>query len=95
MGFERNAIISISIKAPVSTVVPRLIFTNNPSHLFQIKPLHVRPSRNQRPRPKPHPTAYRWPNGRPVMDPLGPKPADHCSRPGMARRLADRAGPAR
>jgi|UniRef100_A0A804R3N9 hypothetical protein len=41
-------VISISIlKAPVSTVAPRHFFTNNPSQLFQINPLH----------------AYRWPNG--------------------------------
>jgi hypothetical protein len=29
------------IKAPVSTVVMRHFFTNNPSQLFQINPLHV------------------------------------------------------
>jgi hypothetical protein len=38
------------LKAPVSTVVPRHFFTNNPSQLFQINPLHV----------------YRWPNGGPA-----------------------------
>jgi hypothetical protein len=37
-------------KAPVSTVVVRHIFTNNPLQLFQINPLH----------------AYRWPNGGPA-----------------------------
>jgi hypothetical protein len=30
------------IKAPVSTVIPHHLFTNNPSYLFQINPLHVR-----------------------------------------------------
>jgi hypothetical protein len=45
------------LKALVSTVVPRL-FTNNPSHLFQINPLH----------------AYRWPNGGPTgLDARGPQ----------------------
>jgi hypothetical protein len=33
------------IKAPVSTVVPRHLFINNPSYLFQINLLHVRPLR--------------------------------------------------
>jgi hypothetical protein len=28
------------LKAPVSTVVSRHLFTNNPSHLFQINLLH-------------------------------------------------------
>jgi hypothetical protein len=31
----------LSISAPVSTVLPRHIFTNNSSHLFQINLLHV------------------------------------------------------
>jgi hypothetical protein len=31
------------IKAPVSTVIPHHLFTNNLSHLFQINLLHVRP----------------------------------------------------
>jgi hypothetical protein len=38
------------VKAPVSTVVLRRLFTNNLSQLFQINPMH----------------AYRWPNGGPV-----------------------------
>jgi hypothetical protein len=38
------------LKATVSTVVPRHLFTNNLSQLFQINPLH----------------AYRWPNGDPA-----------------------------
>jgi hypothetical protein len=29
------------LKAPISTVVMRHFFTNNPSQLFQINPLHV------------------------------------------------------
>jgi hypothetical protein len=35
----------VNNKAPVSTVVPRILFTNNPSHLFQINPLHTCPPR--------------------------------------------------
>jgi hypothetical protein len=38
------------LKAPVSTVVTRHLFTNNPSQLFQINLLH----------------AYRWSNGVPA-----------------------------
>jgi hypothetical protein len=38
------------LKAPVSTVVPRYLFINNPSQGFQINPLH----------------AYRWSNGGPA-----------------------------
>jgi hypothetical protein len=38
------------LKAPVSTVVMRHLFTNNPSQLFQINSLY----------------AYRWPNGGPA-----------------------------
>jgi hypothetical protein len=38
------------LKAPVLTVVPRHLFTNNLSQLFQINLLH----------------AYRWPNGGPA-----------------------------
>jgi hypothetical protein len=34
-------IIYTILKAPVSTVVMRHFFTNNPSQLFQINPLHV------------------------------------------------------
>jgi hypothetical protein len=46
-----NGIIIYNIlKAPVSTVVSRHLFTNNPSQLFQINSLH----------------AYRWPNGGPA-----------------------------
>jgi hypothetical protein len=37
----------VILKAPVSTVVMRHLFTNDPSELFQINPLHV----------------YRWSNG--------------------------------
>jgi hypothetical protein len=38
------------LKAPVSTVVPHYLFTNNPSKLFQINLLH----------------AYIWPNDGPA-----------------------------
>jgi hypothetical protein len=38
------------LKAPVSTVVPRHLFINKPSQLFQINPSH----------------GYRWPNGGPA-----------------------------
>jgi hypothetical protein len=38
-------------KAPVPTVDPRHFFTNNPSQLFQINPMH----------------ACRWPNGGPAQ----------------------------
>jgi hypothetical protein len=33
--------IYIILKTPVSTVVMHHLFTNNPSQLFQINPLHV------------------------------------------------------
>jgi uncharacterized membrane protein YcgQ (UPF0703/DUF1980 family) len=39
------------LKAPVSTVVTHHLFTNKPSQLFQINPMH----------------AYRWPNGGPAQ----------------------------
>jgi hypothetical protein len=39
------------LKAPVSTVVMRHLFTNNPSQLFQINSMY----------------AYRWPNGGTTM----------------------------
>jgi hypothetical protein len=32
------------IKAPVSTIIPYHLFTKDPPHLFQINPLHARPS---------------------------------------------------
>jgi hypothetical protein len=38
------------LKATVSTVIPRHLFINKPSHLFQINPLHT----------------YRWPNDGPA-----------------------------
>jgi hypothetical protein len=41
---------TLSLVKPVSKVVPRYLFTNNPSQLFQINPLH----------------AYRWSNGGPA-----------------------------
>jgi hypothetical protein len=39
-----NSVISLLyyIKAPVSTIVPVHLFTNNTSHIFQINPLHAR-----------------------------------------------------
>jgi hypothetical protein len=36
-----NRLVYTILKAPVSTVVMRHFFTNNPSQLFQINPLHV------------------------------------------------------
>jgi hypothetical protein len=47
---RRLTFIYTILKAPVSTVVSRHLFTNNPSQLFQINLLH----------------AYRWPNGGPA-----------------------------
>jgi hypothetical protein len=44
-------IIYTILKAPVLTVVPRHLFTNNLSQLFQINPLHT----------------YTWPNGGPTQ----------------------------
>jgi hypothetical protein len=38
-----NYIYSYYIKAPFSMVVPRHLFTNITSYLFQINPLHIRP----------------------------------------------------
>jgi hypothetical protein len=40
----------VMLKAPVSTVLSRHIFTNNPSQLFQINPMDTN----------------RWPNGGPA-----------------------------
>jgi hypothetical protein len=46
LGFHYLDHIYTILKTSISTVVPRRLFTNNPSQLFQINPLH----------------AYRWPN---------------------------------
>jgi hypothetical protein len=54
------------IKALVSMVVPRHHFTNNPSHLFQINPLHDCPLRATNLYVPNHTSAYRWPNGDPA-----------------------------
>jgi hypothetical protein len=51
------------IKASVSTVIPHHIFTNNPSHLFQINLLHTRPLLATNLHVPNHTSAYRWPNG--------------------------------
>jgi hypothetical protein len=48
-GLASLVLIYTILNAPVSTVAPRHIFTNNSSQLFQINLLH----------------AYRWPNGGP------------------------------
>jgi hypothetical protein len=45
-----NRLVYTILKTPVSTVVPRHLFTNNSSQLFQTNPLHV----------------YRWPNSDPT-----------------------------
>jgi hypothetical protein len=58
--------ISTILKAPVSTVVPHYIFTNNSSHIFQINPLHARPLRATNLHGPKHTFAYRWPNGGPA-----------------------------
>jgi hypothetical protein len=42
----KRPIYLLKLKAPVSTVIPHHLFTNNPPQLFQINSLH----------------AYRWPN---------------------------------
>jgi hypothetical protein len=54
------------IKAPVSTVIPRNLFTNNPSYLFQINLLHARPLCTTNLYVPNHASAYRWPNGSPT-----------------------------
>jgi hypothetical protein len=54
------------IKAPVSTVVPRHLFTNNPSYLFQINLLHARPLRTANLYVPNHASEYRWPNDSPA-----------------------------
>jgi hypothetical protein len=74
------------IKAPVSTVVLCHLFTNNPSHLFQINLLHARPLRATNLHAPNHTSAYRLPNGWPV---------GRSSSPGTACRPTDRVGPAR
>jgi hypothetical protein len=64
------------IKASVSTIVMRHIFTNNLSHLFQINPLHAHRADNLH--VPNHTFACRWPNGRPstvLLDPTPTAPA--------------------
>jgi hypothetical protein len=50
------------IKAQVSTIVMHHLFANNPSHLFQINPLHARPLRATNLDVPNHTSTYRWPN---------------------------------
>jgi hypothetical protein len=54
------------IKASISTIVLHHIFTNIPSHLFKINPLHAHPFRAINLHVSNHTSAYRWPNGGPA-----------------------------
>jgi hypothetical protein len=63
------------IKASVSTVILRHLFTNNSSHLFQINLLHACSLRATNIYVSNHTYAYRWPNARPSMGPQAAAPA--------------------
>jgi hypothetical protein len=58
-----SCVFSTILKAPVSTVVPRHLFTNNLSQLFQINSLYVHLVCATNLHVPEHTFTYRWPNG--------------------------------